>query len=94
MYKQRAVPQNQYPQYDYKFRYGQQVKVIETGEIGYVDQYHYYMYEVSYLIQFLVKKYPKWMFWKDDELKYKSYQARQLEVKTPAGTLTINGCLY
>lgn len=94
MYKQRAVPQIQDSRYDYKFNYGQQVRVIETAEIGYVDQYHYYPdFEVIYLIQFLVKKYPKWMFWKDDELRYKGYQAHQLEINSLVGTLTVNGTI-
>jgi len=93
MYKYNPSLPIQYLQYDYEFCYGEQVTVIDTDEIGYVYDYNYYMHGVVYNIQFLVRKYPRWMFWKDDELKYKGYQAKDLGIKTLIGTLTINGTI-
>lgn len=94
MYKYNPSLPIQHPQYDYDFHYGEQVTVIDTGEIGYIYRYHYYFYIVHYCVQFLSKSYPKWMFWKDDELYYKTYQAHELESKSIAGTWTTDGYLH
>ena len=94
MYKQNYPPpiQSHTHLYDYKFCYGDPVIVIDTNQFGYVFQYNYDdMYELHYYVQFLIKSYPRWMFWKDDDLNYVLYSADELKLNSLVGTLTVNG---